>query len=177
VGLQLRSALLPLGWVLHPRWLVLGLANQRELRISELLLLQPENVRMDGEELTLVFKRLKAGCSPGGKTKPIVSRYTIPESIREDLLAHAKRTPTGRRLFPITRQYFNDLMLAAAHRAGLDPRLCHPHAVRHGLGRRWATMTNNPFELQALLGHRGTAVLATYCSLANAVETSKKFLR
>ena len=55
----------------------------------------------------------------------------------------------------MTRDAFAKQLAAAGARAGLDRRLCHPHALRHGAGHALANSGRvNEYQLRAVMGHR-----------------------
>jgi integrase len=57
----------------------------------------------------------------------------------------------------------NKVLTTAGKRAGLDNRLCHPHALRHAAGHALANkQTINAHQLQAVMGHKDARSTATY---------------
>jgi type 1 fimbriae regulatory protein FimB len=55
----------------------------------------------------------------------------------------------------LTRDAFAKMLVAAGARAGINRRLCHPHALRHGAGHALANSGRvNEYQLQAVMGHR-----------------------
>jgi integrase len=146
-----------------PRWqLAVKVVYHYGMRVSELLAMTSENFK-NGE---LVVKRLKHGRT----TRQII----IPE-LRQELETLVASLPRGTRLFPISRVNFWRNLQDAANRSGVDPKLAHAHAFRHGCGRRWAKIgTIN--ELAAMLGHRSIQATMMYTTLSCDPELSKKFL-
>jgi hypothetical protein len=70
-------------------------------------------------------------------------------------------TSSGRYVFlsergdPLTRDAFAKRLAAIGRRAGLDRRLCHPHALGHAAGHASANGGRvNEYQLQAVMGHR-----------------------
>jgi site-specific recombinase XerD len=56
---------------------------------------------------------------------------------------------------PLTRDAFAKMLAAVGERAGLDRRVCHPHALRHAAGHAFANSGRvNEYQWQAVMGHR-----------------------
>lgn len=147
------------------RWtLPLKLLHYYGLRCSEALGLTSNNLR-DGE---LVIQRLKHGR---------VTRQFLMPDIKRGLEVLMATRISGARLFPYRRESLWRNIREAGNRLGLDPRKCHPHAFRHGAGRRWARK-GSLAELNAMLGHSPKSFGATvkYISLSCDAELSRKFL-
>lgn len=72
-------------------------------------------------------------------------------------------TRTGRRLCP---DQARDVLREAAARAGLPPRVIHPHAFRHTFGRGQAAANVNAFAIQDLMGHETAEMTKHYVQLS-----------
>jgi integrase len=132
------------------------------LRASELLSLTPLNFK-NGE---LVIQRLKNG--------RMTRQYLVPE-VKAEIEALCKTKTPNTRIFPWSRINLWQQIQAAGNRAGVDPRKCHPHAFRHGCGRKWARIgTIN--EVSAMLGHKSIQATMMYTRLECDVDLSRKFL-
>lgn len=146
-----------------PRWsLPIRILYHYGLRASELLSLTPLNIK-NGE---LVIQRLKNG--------RMTRQYLVPE-VKAELESLSQGKPASTRLFPYSRVNLWQQIQSAGHRAGIDQRKCHPHAFRHGCGRKWARIgTIN--EVSAMLGHKSIQATMMYTRLECDVDLSRKFL-
>jgi integrase/recombinase XerD len=62
---------------------------------------------------------------------------------------------TSERGGPLTRDGFAKKFASVGERAGLDRRLCHPHALRHAARHPRANSGRvNEYRLQSIMGHR-----------------------
>ena len=63
----------------------------------------------------------------------------------------------------MSRDAFAKMLATAGAHAGLDRRLCHPHALRHAAGHALANSGRvNAYQLQAVLGHKDGRSTAKY---------------
>ena len=64
---------------------------------------------------------------------------------------------------PLSRDAFNKALATAGERAGIDRRLCHPHALRHAAGHTLANSGKvNAYQLQAVMGHKDSRSTQIY---------------
>jgi integrase len=121
-------------------WLLILLTVNHGLRASETITLTPSDIRHGHLWVT----RLKGSART---CQPIIGDE------REPLLALARATAPGARLFPITRMQFWRIMQATCERAGLDPIAAHPHSLKHSTGRAVLAETGDLPTTQRYLGH------------------------
>jgi integrase len=133
--------------------LMISLAYHHGLRVSELVALEWSAV--DLKAGTIVITRKKNGI--GGTQQ--LARHD------RQALARLKATSLDERFVfvskrhgicqPLSRDAFAKLLATAGERAGIDRRLCHPHALRHAAGHVLANSGRvNAYQLQAVLGHK-----------------------
>lgn len=147
-----------------PRWrLAIKFLYHYGMRVSELLSMTPENFNKTGE---IILPRLKHGRT----TRQII----VPE-IKEELDVLLRSLQPGEHLFKITRYNIWRNMQDAGRRADIDLRCCHPHAMRHACGRRWARMGTIP-EVAGMLGHKSWSSTLKYSTLNCDSDMSTKFL-
>ena len=114
------------------RWrLPLKLAFYYGLRNREILALTPEHFR-SGQ---FVMTRFKYGLTP---------HLHVKSEIASELAELLKTKTPGTLLFPWSRKAFWRAVQDAGNRAGVDPKVCHPHAFRHRLGRALAYKGREP---------------------------------
>jgi type 1 fimbriae regulatory protein FimB/type 1 fimbriae regulatory protein FimE len=131
--------------------LVISLAYHHGLRVTELIELKWDAI--DLKAGTIKVSRKKGGI--GGV------QHLTPADARALRALRYKRdgSPivfvTERDGMQMTRDAFAKQLAAAGARAGLDRRLCHPHALRHAAGHALANSGRvNEYQLQAVMGHR-----------------------
>jgi integrase len=130
------------------------------MRASELMSLTPANIKNG----VLVIKRLKHGK---------LTRQVLHPEIKAELLALAASKDAAARLFPHDRKSLWEAIRTAGNRAGLDPRVCHPHAFRHACGRKWARQ----FSVNvcgAMLCHKSISATMMYTDLPCDPDLSRK---
>jgi integrase len=166
-----------------PKWkLALRMLATYGMRVSELVSLTPENVVRQHGTLILRFERVKRGTyrtgARKGQPKPVnISEMEVVPELRTELEELCFARLPHQKLFPCSRLWIYLLMQSAARKTGIDPRVAHPHALRHNRGRCWAGKPDaSPFEVAALLGHRGLKTVEMYSRLAATVPMSRKYL-
>ncbi|PYV96493.1 MAG: hypothetical protein DMG89_17460 [Acidobacteria bacterium] len=133
------------------------------LRCSEVLAITPAHIK----EGCLVLPRLKHGTTP---------HLHLVDAIRDELLALCAMKDAGTLLFPFSRKAAWRAMRDAGNRAQVDPRVCHPHAMRHRFGRVLARKGASANQLMALMGHRSLRASLMYTSIAADEALSRQFL-
>ncbi len=141
--------------------LMIYLAYHHGLRVSELIAL--EWPAIDLKAGTVVIRRSKGG---------IGGAQHLAREDRKRLAALRSERLDDRHVFvtkrhgiynPLSRDAFAKALAAAGERAGIDRRLCHPHALRHAAGHHLANSGKvNAYQLQALLGHRDARSTQVY---------------
>jgi type 1 fimbriae regulatory protein FimE len=130
--------------------LMISVAYHHAMRVSELI-----DLRWDAIDL-------KAGTIKVSRKKGGIDGVQHLSQADARALRALKFKAEGRFVFvsergglQLTRDAFAKMLVAAADRAGLDRRLCHPHALRHGAGHALANSGRvNEYQLQAVMGHR-----------------------
>jgi type 1 fimbriae regulatory protein FimB len=133
--------------------LMISLAYHHGLRVSELISLEWSAI--DLKAGTIVIRRAKGGIS---------GAQHLARHDRKELAALRAEKLDDRYVFvskrhdlyqPLSRDAFAKLLATAGERAGLDRRICHPHALRHAAGHALANSGKvNAYQLQAVLGHK-----------------------
>ena len=133
--------------------LMISLAYHHGLRVSELISLEWSAI--DLKVGTIMIRRAKGGIS-GAQHLARHDRQQLArlraEKLDDRFVFVSKRHGIYQ---PLSRDAFAKLLAAAGERAGIDRRLCHPHALRHSAGHVLANSGKvNAFQLQAILGHK-----------------------
>jgi integrase len=130
--------------------LMISLAFHHALRVSELVELEWDTIDLDAGTIKVTRKK-------NGVDGP--QRLVLADK-RALRVMHAE-TGGNRHVFlsergdPLTRDAFAKQLAAIGKRAGIDRRLCHPHALRHAAGHAMANGGKvNEYQLQAVMGHR-----------------------
>jgi integrase len=141
--------------------LMISLAYHHGLRVSELIGLEWSAIDLKGG--TIAIKRSKGGV--GGLQH-------LERHDRQALARLKAENQDPRFVFvskrhgihqPLSRDAFAKLLATAGERAGIDRRLCHPHALRHAAGHALANSGRvNAFQLQAVLGHKDARSTQVY---------------
>jgi integrase len=141
--------------------LMISLAYHHGLRVSELISL--EWSALDIKAGTIMIRRAKGGVS---------GAQHLAASDRRRLAALKAEGQDDKFVFvsrrhgicnPLSRDAFAKLLATAGERAGVDRRLCHPHALRHSCGHVLANSGKvNSFQLQAVLGHKDARSTQVY---------------
>jgi integrase len=141
--------------------LMISLAYYHGMRVSELVTLEWSAV--DLKAGTIVVRRLKGGI---GNTQQLArwDRQQLArlkaEQLDERFVFVSKRHDLYQ---PMSRDAFAKLLATAGERAGIDRRLCHPHALRHAAGHVLANSGKvNAYQLQAVLGHKDARSTQVY---------------
>ena len=133
--------------------LMISLAYHHGLQVSELIALEWSAI--DLKAGTIVIRRSKGGVS-GAQHLARHDRQQLARLRAEKLDDRYVFVSKRHGLYqPLSRDAFAKLLAAAGERAGIDRRLCHPHALRHAAGHHLANSGKvNAFQLQAVLGHK-----------------------
>lgn len=133
--------------------LMISLAYHHGLRVSELIALTWDSI--DLKAGTIIIRRSKGGIS---------GAQHLARHDRQQLAALKAQKLDDRFVFvskrhgiyqPLSRDAVAKAIATAGERAGIDRRLCHPHALRHAAGHHLANSGKvNAFQLQAVLGHK-----------------------
>lgn len=123
--------------------LLVRLLFQTGARISEVLALRPSDIDYKNQRLVL----------PALKRKDITSKLVVVDTPTLNRLKDfCKGKPSGKKLFPMSRQQAYYKVRMAAKKAGLGK--VHPHTLRDSLAVNWALGGGNLNLLQRQLGHR-----------------------
>lgn len=145
------------------------------LRVSELLQLRLQDVRLDAGYLTAFGKGQKQRLVPfaavaGDKIKVYLERGR-PELVerKTDILFLTRQGG------PLTRQAFWKLLQGYAKAAGLRRRV-HPHILRHSFATHMLERGADLRAVQAMLGHAdiATTQIYTHVSRVHVVDVYKK---
>jgi integrase len=141
--------------------LMINLAYHHGLRVSELIGLTWDAI--DLKAGTIVIRRAKGGVS-GAQHLERHDRQALARLKAEKLDNRFVFVSKRHGIYqPMSRDAFAKLLATAGERAGLDRRLCHPHALRHAAGHALANGRKvNAFQLQAILGHRDARSTQVY---------------
>ena len=141
--------------------LMISLAYHHGLRCSELIALEWSAI--DLKAGTIVIRRLKNGI---GGTQQLArpDRQGLArlkaERLDDRFVFVSKRNGIHQ---PMSRDAFAKLLATAGERAGIDRRLCHPHALRHAAGHVLANGGKvNAYQLQAVLGRKDARSTQVY---------------
>jgi integrase len=132
------------------------------LRVSELVGLEWAAIDLKGG--TIAIKRSKGGASGtqhlARRDRQQLARLKA-EGLDDQFVFVSKRHGVYQ---PLSRDAFAKTLATAGERAGLDRRLCHPHALRHAAGHALANSGRvNAYQLQAVLGTRMRARRKSTC--------------
>jgi integrase len=137
--------------------LMISVAYHHALRVTELIKLQWDAVDLDGG--TISVRRRKGGVSGQQHLAPD-DRKALRALRRGQKGDHVFVTERGDQF---SRDGFAKLLARAGVRAGIDRRLCHPHALRHAAGHALANGGKvNAYQLQAVMGHKDARSTAIY---------------
>jgi type 1 fimbriae regulatory protein FimB/type 1 fimbriae regulatory protein FimE len=141
--------------------LMISLAYHHGLRVSELVGLQWSAI--DLKAGTIVISRKKNGV---GGTQRLArhDRQALAKLRAENLDDRFVFVSRRHGIYqPLSRDAFAKLLATAGERAGIDRRLCHPHALRHAAGHVLANGGKvNAYQLQAVLGHKDARSTQVY---------------
>lgn len=142
---------------------LIELAYASGMRVSELLGLKLEAVARDPAYLTVLGKGGKERLAPlNGPARSAIQAW-LP----------LRRPPGSAWLFPssgksghLTPRRFDQLLRAAALKAGLDPKGVSPHVLRHAFATHLLEGGVDLRVLQTLLGHADIATTQIYTHVA-----------
>jgi integrase len=126
------------------------LAFDHGLRVSELVGLKWTQVDLEQRELHVIRKK-------GGRNKRQTIKsdcYRRLKKLREAREPGAEFVFMNERGRPLSTDAFASQLKAAGERAHIDPRLVHPHALRHACGAEMARRGVEGYEIAAHMGHR-----------------------
>lgn len=126
--------------------LAITVAYAHGLRASELLLIDSADI-VDGQ---LQIKRLKGSL----RTLQPISK-ALSEQLRVASLTPGK-------VFPWSRQWFDQLLKRYAALAGIHPSKAHAHVLKHSCAMRVWEATKSLGAVQGWLGHKSAASSVIY---------------
>jgi type 1 fimbriae regulatory protein FimB/type 1 fimbriae regulatory protein FimE len=139
--------------------LMISLAYHHGLRVTELVELKWDAI--DLKAGTIAVKRKKGGVDGVQHLASADARALRALRSKADGSPHVFVSERGG--LPLTRDAFAKLLAAVGARAGLDRRLCHPHALRHAAGLALANSGRvNEYQLQAVMGHKDPRSTSIY---------------
>jgi integrase len=141
--------------------LMISLAYHHGLRVSELIRLQWSAI--DLKAGTITVSRVKGGIS-GEQQLARRDRQALAKLRAEKLDDRYVFVSKRHGIYqPLSRDAFAKMLASAGARAGIDRRLCHPHALRHAAGHYLANSGKvNAYQLQAVLGHKDARSTQVY---------------
>ena len=141
--------------------LMISLAYHHGLRVSELIGLQWSAI--DLKAGTITINRKKGGIS-GEQQLARRDRQALARLRAEKLDSRYVFVSKRHGIYqPLSRDAFAKILATAGQRAGIDRRLCHPHALRHAVGHFLANSGKvNAYQLQAVLGHKDARSTQVY---------------
>ncbi len=144
--------------------LMLKVGYLHGLRVSELINLTRESIR-DGY---INVQRLKGSLKT---IQPYVSSTDpeIDEAVELGAL-YGTLKPTER-LFPMTRDNVNKIMLKAGTLAGLPRHKIHPHALKHSCAMHLITKKIGLEDLRVFLGHKSLNSTGAYLRVSDEVAS------
>jgi site-specific recombinase XerD len=137
---------------------IIALLYNCALRVSEAAACETQNVDCVRWQVTVMGKGSKQRTVPiiGQSARLDLAEYLAREQPAKYLLPSPK---PGRHLHPVT---VHRLLGEAAEYAGCDPKLWHPHALRHARAEHLRAKGYEPFWLQRFLGHASLSHTAAY---------------
>ena len=135
-------------------------------RVSELLAIKSADIH-DGQ---LTIRRLKGSIT----TNQPIRLDPDPLFDCSPLIGRAHQAPSAdTRLFPFCRQRCDQFIRLYGHRANIDPRKCHMHALRHSMAvMLWNHTAGNIGLLQRHLGHKSASSSLIYLYESDARKAS-----
>lgn len=133
--------------------LMISLTYHYGFRVSELIALEWSAI--DLKDGTIMIRRSKGGVG-GAQHLARRDRQQLASLRAEGLDDRYVFVSKRHGIYgPLSRDAFAKLLAAAGKRAGIDRRLCHPHALRHATGHHLANSGKvNAYQLQTILGHK-----------------------
>lgn len=149
-------------------WAMLTLLYSLGLRVSELITLKLEQLKLDEGFITVIGKGDKERCIPlACEAREVVKIYL--EHARPKLVkSESPYLFASSRGIPMTRQTIRALFSGLAIRAGIK-RQVSPHLLRHSIATHLLERGADLRLLQTFLGHASIATVQTYTH----VETSR----
>jgi integrase/recombinase XerD len=147
------------------------------LRVSELVRLQPHQVNLDGDYLSVKGKGAKVRLVPFGSwAKQRLNHYL--KMVRPKLLK-GRSSPflfVTRSAKPLSRQGFWKLIKSYALAAGIESRVT-PHTLRHSFATHLLEGGADLRAVQSMLGHAdiSTTQIYTHVSPARLKEVHRKY--
>jgi integrase len=141
--------------------LMISVAYHHGLRVSELIGL--EWTAIDLKAGTITISRVKGGI--GGQQQLARRDRQALARLRAEKLDERHVFVSRRHGIyqPLSRDAFAKILATAGERAGIDRRLCHPHALRHAAGHFLANSGKvNAYQLQAVMGHKDARSTQVY---------------
>lgn len=135
-------------------------------RVSELLAITAADIH-DGQ---LTIRRMKGSIT----TNQPIRLDSDPLFDASPLITLASQAPSAdTRLFPWVRQRCDQFIRLYGHRANIDPKKCHMHALRHSMAiMLWDHTAGNIGLLQRHLGHKSASSSLIYLYESDARKAS-----
>jgi integrase len=131
--------------------LMISIAYHHAMRVTELIGLRWDDI--DLMACTIKVSRRKGGIGGVQHLSQSDARALRALKSKADVSPFVFVSERGG--LQLTRDAFAKMLAAAGARAGLDRRLCHPHALRHGAGHALANSGRvNEYQLQAVISHK-----------------------
>ncbi len=155
------------------------------MRVSELVTLTTQQIERDPKNKKRIQPYFLVK-GKGGKERIVPLHAGATEALSSYLTVREQLMPKGRDsryLFPsrgvephLTRQRFGQMLKALCLKAGIDPKRCSPHTLRHSFATHLLEGGADLRVIQELLGHADIATTQIYTHvadkrLANVVKT------
>ena len=140
-------------------WLMILVAFAHGLRASEVVQLTRDNFHGD----RLNVQRLKGSRFT---SQPLVEHPEPLLNERQALFAFLAKMQGKRRLFPITRQRFWQIVQEHAEAAGIAPHLRHPHVLKHSIAMQMIG-TAGIENTRQYLGHESISSTGEYLEVTD----------
>lgn len=140
-------------------WLMILVGFLHGLRVSELLSIQPDDVK-DG---FLTVQRLK------GSMRTVQELFEHPDPLlseRQALIDYARKSIPGKAIFGITRQRCWQIMREHGERAGIPRQLLFPHILKHTLAMQTIHIAGIE-NVRQRLGHRSMSSTGEYLKVSD----------
>jgi integrase/recombinase XerD len=151
-------------------WLILSVAYEGFLRVSEVLALRSGDIMPDGR---IICRRLK-----GSKTNALPIRNLEVRQFLDELITR-HRPNKGDALFNRSRRTLDWRLKKYGVQAGVPAEKCHAHAIKHTACQAALDATGNILAVKALAGHSDIGSTLAYVSMTteSALAVREKAVR
>lgn len=149
-------------------WLMILVAFHHGLRVSELISIQPHDIR-DGH---LSVHRLKGS----NHTTQVLIEH--PDPLLDEvsgLNEYLRKSKNGEPIFPISRRQFGRIMETHGAAAGLPRHKCKPHVLKHTCAMLHISKAGIE-NVRAWLGHKSLSSTGEYLKVSDE-EAGRAIIR